>query len=476
MRTLTPMALAALLASASTCQAQDGSFDTGFAGTGRVLVDVSDGPGDDGKVLHIQPDGKLLMGGTCQKGEVQGSTTFFFPKFCATRLRADGSYDTTFGPGGVGYIRFDRFETDGSGFPHNSALQDMLLLADGRIVFVGAPTALDEVLVAVLRADGSALDTSVAGVGHFSFKYGGRRSSGNSLLAQPDGRILVAGQVTGPNNNPDMAVQRFLPDFSVDTGFGTAGYRSVAFDIGGPSGDNSDTVFDVALQDDGRIVLAGFAVATTAGTGVLEGAVARLTAAGQLDTTFGPNQDGRVRIALNGFAGVTAVRVDRQGRIVVAGLAADPVTGRNRCMIDRRLGNGNRDPAFNASGGAARPQLFSMPNGSGEHACILYDLALQPDDSILTVGVTSRTVDSSDTYFGAARLTPTGALDPTFGSGGRSFSAFSALANRSDQATSVAIGNGGLMIAGSSTNGAGSRIQFGLARLRLDRLFASGFE
>jgi hypothetical protein len=52
-------------ACASIAHAQDGWFDPGFATGGHELADISPDAVDQGQVMHIQPDGKLLMAGTC---------------------------------------------------------------------------------------------------------------------------------------------------------------------------------------------------------------------------------------------------------------------------------------------------------------------------------------------------------------------------------------------------------------------------
>ena len=53
----------------TAAQAQDGYFDSSFGPGGHLLVDVSPDSKDAGKVLDIQPDGKLLLAGTCGKLE-----------------------------------------------------------------------------------------------------------------------------------------------------------------------------------------------------------------------------------------------------------------------------------------------------------------------------------------------------------------------------------------------------------------------
>ena len=469
--------LATLVISVSA-HAIDGDLDTGFAGSGRKLVDVSSGVGDTGQVLQIQADGKLLMAGTCTKSETFNGHTDAFSKFCATRLRADGSYDTGFGPGGVGYIRFDRFENQG--FPHNSRLASVLRLSDGRLVFLGSGTDGTAGLIAVLTPDGSTLDTSVGqGDGFFTFQFGTTASQGTVLLAQADGKILVAGQAIGPNGNEDMAVLRFLPDFSIDTSFGNGGYQTVAFDLGGPSGINIDAALDATLQPDGRIVLAGAAITTA--NNLTEIAIARLLPNGQLDLSFGSNHDGRAHFAHDAVNLAEAVRIDAQGRIVYVGAAQNSAATIVRGVVNRLLANGDQDPDFNASSGAGHPQLFfASPIGGFNFSCALFALTTQADGSVFAAGNAIRDTSAATAYFMAVKLNADGAFAPgnSFGVNGKTYQTFapSPANSSSDNGTAIAVGNGGLMIGGSSANAAGNDVKFGIARLKLDAIFSQGFE
>ncbi len=418
----------------------EGYFDPSFAGTGHELVDVSASTSDNGKILRIQTSGKLLMGGTCGPGSLH--------YFCATRLDASGSKDLNFGPDGTGTITFDRFFDQG--FPTNDSLGDMLSLSDGRILFLGVGT------LAMINPGGTALDAGSGGgtgyVGVFG-KY--------ALAEQADHKILVvgyAGRDDGSSGNIDMAVQRFLPDLSVDSDFGTNGSQSVIFNVGS----SSSIATSVAVQTNGNIVLAGF-VMFTGQSGKSVG-VARLLPNGQLDSTFGSG--GMIYQTPYGTENVAqAVRVDQRGRIIYAGYSAtDTSFSTRRCLINRLLANGNQDFSFNSN----QPLTFTVPVGANNVPCEIVDLAPQSDGSILAVG------SLVDVYFTAVRLTPSGTFDSTFGASGISYGAFDSSSTSSIvRSGAMAIGNG-LMIAGTSV---GSDNQFGIAQLKLTvHIFANGFE
>jgi uncharacterized delta-60 repeat protein len=364
----------------------------------------------------------------------------------------------------------------------------MVRLHDGRMVFFGRANDASMMLLAVLQADGASLDPSVgSGNGFLIFQFNGTSSQAAKVLEQADGKILIAGAAIGPNGNLDMAVARFLPDFSgFDPAFGTGGYRTIAFDLGGPSGDNSDYVNAMALQADGRIVLAGIAVTSPVSADKRTGdsAIARLLANGQLDTSFGPNHDGRVHYAPASVGFPNAALVDRQGRIVIGGYGADPSNSYSEWSIDRLQPDGSQDPGFN--GGSA--QQFLVRPGQTSSFQFVSALALQSDGKILAAGTVAHDSGDSNQYWGAARLLGDGTLDLTFGTGGaffgapgRSYGSFTpgSVLGYQDVGTAIAIGNGGIMVAGNGQvdfSGAASKIRFGLAKLQLDLIFSDGFE
>lgn len=416
----------------------EGFYDASFSGDGRQLVDVSASSSDQGRILRIQPGGKLLIGGTCGSG----ATNYF----CATRLDASGAIDLSFGPDNTGKITFDRFF--GQGFTTSDALVDMLALSDGRILFLGMGT------LAMLTADGAGLDTSSAGGTGFTGTFGKY-----ALAEQADHKILIAGYASrnDASGNIDMVVQRFLPDLSVDTGFGSSGSQTVVFNVG----QSSSIAASLALQTNGDIVLAGF-VAFTGNPGKKVG-VARLLPTGQLDPLFGGG--GPIYQSYNVENVALSVRIDQRGRIVYGGYSASDTTfGTRQCLINRLLANGNQDFSFNGN----QALLFTVPVGNTNVPCEIVDVAPQPDGTVLGVG------SLVDVYFTAVRLTPVGTFDSTFGSGGISVGAFDPSATNSVvRSGATAIGNG-LMIAGTST---GADSQFGIAQLTLTvRIFASGFD
>lgn len=460
------VALAALLLLAlpagMPARAADGDYDPAFGAGGRVAFDVGNGPSDWGQVLRALPDGRILMAGSCTtpSGQVQ---------FCAARLRADGGYDPGFGPGGAGgvggYVRFDAF-----GVPAGARLTDMIRLADGRLVLLGHDDS--EVQLALLKADGSALDPAFGTVqGWTRFRFNGTASTAGKLAQQADGKLLVAGSAIGATGNVDMAILRIESGLALrDGSFGLAGVQLVAFDLGGPAGDNSDVALALALQPDGRIVLAGVA---NVGAFDPRGALARLLPNGERDPSFGPAGDGRVHLPANST--LRALALDRRGRLVVGGASWNGVTG--AWLVNRFDADGRQDAGFN--GGAAL-SFWRAAEDVGE----IRDLVVRPGGDLLVGGhadIKPMTTRNPDSFLMAARLRANGQFDPGFGVGGRSYAGYTerpapVAPGYANHAYTLAIGSGGLLLGGRSQPSEQDKNRFGVVRLRFDPLFSDGFD
>jgi uncharacterized delta-60 repeat protein len=456
----------------------EGAFDPTFGDGGRMIVDVSTlSSNDTFAKLIVRPGNKLLMAGSCVFSNPESGTGY---TYCLTQLNDDGTYDEGFGPGGVGYVQFDRF----AGFPNNIAPLDMIVLSDGRIALLGAaPTPQDGskvgFLLAVLQADGSALDPNVgAGKGYIEAQFGGVPSAAGSMVQQPDGKIVVAGEATGVNGNADFAVGRFLADLSgFDPSFGSGGSQVVAFDLGGPTGDNTDECLAVRLQSSGKIVLAGISVASPAKQALtaVEISLVRLNSNGSRDTSFGSSGDGRMHYKPSGQDAAVAydARIDAGDRIVIGGGAANSGATTNVWLIDRLAPDGGRDASFNNGS----PQMFyQSPGNAGQ----VVQLALT-NDGIFGIGPTPRAPGSTDAYyFAVVRLNANGSFDTRFGGGGKTYGSFTATRDVNTTNPGIAVGNGGVMVAGTQAQSIPTEnandYNFAIGRLEYDQIFSYGFE
>ena len=297
----------------------------------------------------------------------------------------------------------------------------------------------------VLAAPGD-LDTTFSGDGKVTTDIGGGREDGvNEIALQTDGKIVVAGWRNDPVRANDLAVARYNPNGSLDPTFSGDGKLLTNFGA-------VDMAEDVEIQPDGKIIVGGMRC--------LEGsfpdlqcdvAIARYNANGALDPTF--SGDGKVITdfggASNGFWGGLAIQTD--GKIVMSGWIWNGT--HSDFVVYRYNVNGTLDTTFSGDG-RARVNFVAGPvdwaNG----------LALQANGKILVSGFACDNLSFENCDFAIARLNTNGALDTTFSADGRQLINFGA----NDFSDSIAVqANGRIILAGSKNSvSSGS---FALARL-----------
>jgi uncharacterized delta-60 repeat protein len=226
------------------------------------------------------------------------------------------------------------------------------------------------------------LDPSFGDLGRTTVDFGSSDSA-RAVAVQPDGKIVVAGY---GNSSIDIAVARLEPDGSLDPSFDGDG--RVTIDFG-----DVDVAEAVALQPDGKIVVAGY---TTVNLDVV---VVRLRPDGSLDPDF--DGDGKKTIDYAGGDQARGVVVQPDGKIVVAGVGGPGV----EVAVTRLNPDGSFDETFDGDG-TAGVDFGGSDQGSA--------VALQADGRIVVVGYTSVNDQAL-----ALRLDENGALDPTFGVGGK---------------------------------------------------------
>ena len=278
----------------------DGSFDTTFDADGKVAIDLID-PGSANEVIAvlIQPDGKIVL-----VGEGPSATGAANDEdFAAVRLNPDGSLDTAFGTGGK--VSVEVTAADQRDTPRAAALQ-----ADGKIVIVGrtfdGTFSIFDIAAVRLNPDGT-LDNTFAGDGKLDFDVTGTNQDdiANAVIVAPDGSILIAGS-TSDATGSDIALLRLNSDGSFDPSFDGDGKRLI--DLGG-----SDTANAVLRQADGKIVVVG----STSNGENSDTAVVRLNADGSFDNAFGTGGKSILSLGPNGDSG-RAVALQADGRIVIA--------------------------------------------------------------------------------------------------------------------------------------------------------------
>src|SRR5687768_2861496 len=147
------------------------------------------------------------------------------------------------------------------------------------------------------------LDTSFNGTGVVITSISDASDVINGVAVQTDGKIVVAGS-TIIGSSLDFAVARYKPDGTLDTSFSMDG--KLTTDFGG-----FDYALDVAIQTDGKIVAVGWSNSPAA-RGF---AIARYNSDGSLDTSF----NGIGRVVTPDSAEADSVAIQPDGKILVAG-------------------------------------------------------------------------------------------------------------------------------------------------------------
>lgn len=329
----------------------DGSFDNSFGTGGIVLVDVAS-MNDYILSACLQEDGKIIAGGT--------TATASENDFLVIRLNTNGSPDISFGSNGI-------VVTDFSGF--HDVIYSIDIDSDGKIIAAGSTfdgttfgfaiakyntdgtldqsfgdqglqfTSIgdgddfangvvvqpdDKIVVAGLSVNSGSGDIGIArynsdGTPDNTFGYDGKVMTdiqtlydyANSLVLQPDGKILVAGSSQSASNY-DFGLVRYNPDGSLDLTFSDDGMQVTDIFSGW------DYAHSVNLQPDGKILVAGEAESWEG----LRFTLARYYPDGTPDSTF-----ANAGIAHTTFTNPphnsygTSVALQPNGRIIVAGSA-----------------------------------------------------------------------------------------------------------------------------------------------------------
>jgi uncharacterized delta-60 repeat protein len=187
---------------------------------------------------------------------------------------------------------------------------------------------------------------------------------GNALAVQLDGKILVAGYTYNGSNN-DFALIRYNVNGSLDTSFGTGGVVQTAIGTG------NDFATSISLQDDGKIVVAGYSFNGTN----FDFAVVRYNTNGTLDTTF--DTDGKVTTAIGaGNDTASSVVIAADGDIIVAGASHNGAD--DDVAIVRYQSNGALDSSFDTDG--------KLTTAVGASSDVATGVIIQKDGKLLVSG------------------------------------------------------------------------------------------
>jgi uncharacterized delta-60 repeat protein len=277
-----------------------------------------------------------------------------------------------------------------------------------RLAFASVAMLCLALFIPQAHAGSADLDPTFDGDGRVTTEFNGPGNVAYAIALQPNGKIVAAGEVvpifTGEANSSDFGVARYNADGSLDAGFGNAGKVTADFN------DNNDYAYAVAVQADGRIIVAGTAGSETRNFDI---ALVRYNPDGSLDATFGAG--GKVLTSLTAANDIAhAMVLQPDGKIVVAGRGLkDFETRAGDFVVVRYQTNGSLDSGF-GQGGVA---YIDFTSGAEPSEDVARALVLQPDGKIVVAGSVNTTFDTSDT--GVARLHTNGSLDDSFNLDGK---------------------------------------------------------
>ncbi len=469
----------------------DGVLDPTFGTGGKVVTDINSSH-DGAEAVAIQPDGKIVVAGEADDGSSNRD-------FAVARYNADGTLDTSFSSDGKVVTPIGA---------SNDRVRAVGVQSDGKIVVAGYAFFAgrgEDFALARYNADGT-LDTGFDTDGKVTTRFGGSNTATQQAWAMsvlPDDRVVVAGYGGGASDQ-DFIVARYDTDGSLDTSFSDDGW--VITDVNG----NDDAARAVAVQTDGKIVVAG-----EAGNGSnRDFAVVRYTADGGLDTDF--DTDGKVFTAIgSGGDHGRGVGIGADGKIVVGGFSHN---GTNQDFaVVRYTADGSLDASFDGDGKASRgigsggdlanamalddhgnvllvgnsvvggaPDVAlaaydangqpearlggpgKVTTGIGSGAAEASSVAVQSDGKIVAAGYSN---NGSNNDFALARYNADGSLDTSFSSDGK---VSTAIGSYGDEAQAIAIQPDGKIVAAGYSNN-GSNDDFALARYNVNGTLDTSF-
>lgn len=368
------------LASTMAASAEGGTLDPAFGVDGAVIADFGSAA-DAGNAVILQPDGKILMAGFRQEGEYP-----FQRAPIIVRYHSDGSVDSAFGVNGQlalgmglhspvrlalqsdgkllaagssgGALFLARY--DGNGISLDSTfgtggivtypmefcdvcgitVNDVAVQPDGKIVLVGTESIGNYTFMMVFRFNpNGSLDETFVANGFTIIEFPDNRYAyGRAVAIQPDGKIVVSGDMMDNEAEFHIALARLNSNGFLDTTFGVNGMAAVPL-----------TYFEsasgaLALQPNGKIVVAGtFADRHDENHDLV---AARFNSNGSLDTAFGGS--GVVVANLGYEESAKDLAVQGDGKIVVVG----EVSGLDfkDALLVRYNADGSLDSAFGVNG------------------------------------------------------------------------------------------------------------------------------
>ncbi|HZO06736.1 MAG TPA: hypothetical protein VFB52_10130 [Solirubrobacterales bacterium] len=302
----------------------DGALDPAFGSAGIVRETRSVPSSEGSGPVVVAADGTILVGGSTTAGYGKPAAVFHYTR--------DGKLDPAYG-GEPGFARLSGIDR----------VLDIAVARSGAAIVLGSGGELTRV-----TADGRIDPGFGSGL---PVRFERPKDAFNSIALLPDDRVLVAGTANWHGDRSRMLVARFLPDGRLDRSFGRGGFAAV-----GCARRGRCAVNQIVAQPDGRILLAGRIQKSGAKAQYMQKpsrlAVARLRADGRPDRSF--SGDGVVNLRLGYHATAREIAWSRRG-ILVAGRVGARSGERETVLLRLRFG-GSLDRGFGRGGIVRRPE------------------------------------------------------------------------------------------------------------------------
>lgn len=276
------------------------------------------------------------------------------------------------------------------------------LQPDGKIIITGFTE--DELMsikdLALVRYNpDGSLDISFGDDGIVTTDFFNHMDYGFDVVLQPDAKIIVAGSAWTSDENSDIALARYNPDGSLDMGFGSDG--KVVTDVFNHSRDDTTAA---VLQEDGKILVIATSSYLSLDAEVVQLTLVRYNPDGSLDTSF--DADGLVSAEFDlGFRGESDILIQPDDKIMAA---TSFFASLNLDLLLVRFNpDGSLDETFGEAG------VVTTDWGCHE---LLSGIDIQPNGKVIAAGTVWC---NQNTAYIMARYNPDGSLDPDFGYQGK---------------------------------------------------------
>jgi uncharacterized delta-60 repeat protein len=303
-----------------------GFLDTTFGTNGLVITDFSNNSDDEVNSVVIDNNNKIVVAGYTY------DNSYYY--FALARYDNSGILDTTFGTNGLVITDFSNNSDD--------TAESVVIDNNNKIVVAGYTFANGSDDFALARYDNSGnLDLSFGINGLVITDFSNNSDDyARSVVIDNNNKIVVAGY-TNVNGSYDFALARYDNSGNLDLSFGINGLVITDF-----SNNSDDTAESVVIDNNNKIVVAGYIYDSDSNTH--DFALARYDNSGILDTTFGTNGLVITDFSNNNNDRAYSVVIDNNNKIVVAGYSN--ANGNNDFGLARYDNLGNLDTTFGING------------------------------------------------------------------------------------------------------------------------------